>query len=210
MREKFSDEEVRQINESYWQDEATAFEPRGRVTCPHCRKPVTVLVSKNVGAPYQMSAHCDGCDRSAASFYSAPAKGEDLSAEEIRAAVEMHQAGRRPRCPHDNTPLKPRERRALGGKLAYKFDCPRCGAFGSSRCAENHSALRPNERTANPAPAAQSIDTHRASAGVTASGQANALKKEITMPKSGPAASALSTIANAAGYRAAAAPAPSK
>lgn len=128
-RLRFTEEEQRILNDSFWADELLSQQTEGDVVCPGCRATARILIHETSPPPKLVTASCDSCHKHSR-FRSAPEEGKPLTDDELREAADLYQRRVTPRCPHDSTPLTVHEMRDIGGRLDYRFRCPRCGASG--------------------------------------------------------------------------------
>ena len=128
-RRRFTEEEQRILNDSFWTDERLSQQTEGDVVCPSCRATARIKLSQAGDYPRLVIASCDGCGKRG-KFKAAAEQGEPLSDQELRQAIELHQRRAIPRCPHDSTPLTFEKLGTIGAPPSYRVRCPRCGASG--------------------------------------------------------------------------------
>jgi hypothetical protein len=131
-QQEYSLEELRTINEAFWQSDRLWLAEDPRLPCPRCGAAARiVLAGATFGSPAEIHASCHRCKAHGAVAAVERLAQDDLPPKAVEEIVDRHHSGLDSYCPNCHTLLTVKELGTFEGD-SYLVLCPRCNVSGQA------------------------------------------------------------------------------
>lgn len=126
---EYTPDELRTINEEFWQSNRLWLDRAPRLPCPRCGATARLLLVD--GSPPELHITCPRCKASGIVSAVEETTEHDLPPEKVAEFVDRHHSGLESYCPICRTLLTVEEHGSFEGD-SYFILCPRCHVSGQT------------------------------------------------------------------------------